>query len=161
MMLASPNVSFLLVIVVMFGLMYLVMIRPQVKKAKAAQAERDAMVAALGPGSRVLLTSGVFGTIRHLGERQAVIELAPGVEITVMKQAITKAVTPDEEDFEYEDESAPVESTTVQPSDEQATDQRDAFGPTAEQASPTDLDDLPEPTVPGTDAPKPGITPQA
>lgn len=92
----------LILMIVAFGaLMYFLMIRPQQKRVK----EHAASIGALAAGSRVLLTSGVFGTVRHLGERQAIIELAPGVEITVIKSNIARATTPDEEEFEFADES--------------------------------------------------------
>ncbi len=149
-LLATPGLSPLLLIVVMFGLMYLFMIRPQMKRAKAQAAEREATINALAPGSRVVLTSGLFGTIRHLGERQAVVELAPGVEITVMKQAINKPVTPEEEDFEYEDEAAAADQQA--PTDQVVPQADEFFSEPTEQ---TDLDALPEPTVPGQpDAPR-------
>lgn len=92
----------LILMIVAFGaLMYFLMIRPQQKRMK----EHQAAIGALAPGSRVLMTSGMFGTVRHLGERQAIVELAPGVEITVVKGNIARPVTADEEEFEFADEA--------------------------------------------------------
>ncbi|SDL71033.1 preprotein translocase subunit YajC [Tessaracoccus oleiagri] len=89
--------------IVVFGaIMYFLMIRPQQKRMK----EHQQMVDSLAPGSRVLLTSGVFATIVHAGERQFIVELAPGVEVTVLKGHVSRAVTADEEEFEFDD--APV-----------------------------------------------------
>ena len=51
-----------------------------------------------------MTTAGVLVTIRELGERTAVVEISPGVEMTVLKQAIMRTVTADEEEFEYDDE---------------------------------------------------------
>ena len=34
-----------------------------------------------------------------------IIEIAPGVEMTLARQAISKAVSPDEDEFEYDDET--------------------------------------------------------
>ncbi len=91
----------LILMIVAFGaLMYFLMIRPQQKRVK----EHQSAIGALAPGSRVLLTSGMFGTVRHLGERQAIVELAPGVEITVVKGNIARPTTADEEEFEFADE---------------------------------------------------------
>ena len=91
----------LILMIVAFGaLMYFLMIRPQQKRVK----EHQATIGALAPGSRVLLTSGMFGTVRHLGERQAIVELAPGVEITVVKGNIARPITADEEEFEFADD---------------------------------------------------------
>lgn len=91
----------LIVMIVAFGaLMYFLMIRPQQKRMKAHQAT----ITALAPGSRVLLTSGIFATVRHLGERQAIVELAPGTEITIVKANIARPTTEDEEEFEFSDD---------------------------------------------------------
>jgi len=84
-----------------FGaIIYFMMIRPSRKRAD----DQKKMMNAMQPGARVMLTSGVFGTIRAMGEQQAVIELAPGVDVTVVKQAIAKVVAESEEEFEYTDE---------------------------------------------------------
>ena len=91
----------LILMIVAFGaLMYFLMIRPQQKRMK----EHQNALGELTPGSRVLLTSGMFGTVRHLGERQAIIELAPGVEITLVKGNIARPTTADEEEFEFADD---------------------------------------------------------
>ena len=99
-----------LIMIVGFGLvMYLLMIRPQQKRMKAHQET----IAALSPGTRVLLTSGIFATIRHLGERQAIVELAPGAEITVVKGNIARPTTEDEEEFEFSDDAEAVVDVTA------------------------------------------------
>ena len=92
--------TFLLMIVAFGALMYFLMIRPQQKRLK----EHQSTIAALSPGTRVLLTSGIFATIRHIGERQAIVELAPGTEVTVVKNNIARPITEDEEEFEFADE---------------------------------------------------------
>ena len=91
----------LLLIVAMGAIFYFLMIRPQQKRMKAQQT----VISELTAGTRVLLTSGVFATVRHLGERQAIVELAPGVEVTVVKNNIARPTTADEEEFEFSDEA--------------------------------------------------------
>ena len=87
--------------IALFGaLIYFMMIRPSRKRAD----DQKQMMNAMQPGSRVMLTSGVFGTIQAIGDQQAVVELAPGVAVTVVKQAIAKVVQDTEEEFEYTDE---------------------------------------------------------
>jgi preprotein translocase subunit YajC len=112
--------STVLMLVLMGAAFYFLLIRPQQKRAKKQQE----MTNALEPGTRVMLSSGVFGTIRHLGERQAIIEIAPGIEMTVVKQAIVKTLTPEDDEFEYSDDDQvvddePAESPfdNIQPSD--------------------------------------------
>lgn len=92
----------LLLMVVLIGLMYVLMVLPQKKKLDA----QKRMLAALEPGTRVMLNTGMFGTIRATGEQQMVIELAPGVEITILKQAVMRVANPDEEEFEFDDAPA-------------------------------------------------------
>ena len=91
----------LLLIVAMGAIFYFLMIRPQQKRMKAQQT----VISELTAGTRVLLTSGVFATVRHLGERQAIVELAPGVEVTVVKGNIARPTTADEEEFEFSDDA--------------------------------------------------------
>lgn len=100
--------STVLLFVLMGGVLYFLMIRPQQKRAK----EQQSLMSALEPGSRVMLISGIVATIRYLGEKQAVVEIAPGVEMTVDKRAISTQTVVDE--FEYaddEDEAEPAEAT--------------------------------------------------
>lgn len=92
----------MLPLIAIFAVFYLLMIRPQQRKVR----EQQERVASLEPGTRVMTASGVFGTIRHIGERQAVIEISPGIEMTIIKGAITKVVGPNEEEFEYDDADA-------------------------------------------------------
>lgn len=89
----------ILMMVALFALMYFLMIRPQQKRMK----EHQQMQAELAPGERVLLTSGMFGTITHIGERQLIVELAPGVEVTVLKGNIARRVVAGDEEFEFTD----------------------------------------------------------
>lgn len=92
----------LLMVVVFVVLMYVLMVLPQ----KRRMDQQRKMLSALEPGTRVMLNTGMFGTIRASGETQMVIELAPGVEVTVLKQAVTRVASPDEEEFEYTDGDA-------------------------------------------------------
>lgn len=89
---------------------YFLLWRPSQKKVK----EQQSKMASLDIGSRVMLTSGIFGTVRHLGDQQMIIEIAPGLEVTVLKQALMRIVDPADDEFEYEDEHAVSEPTDEQ-----------------------------------------------
>lgn len=91
--------SFVIMLVALFAIMYFLMIRPQQKKMKAEQEKRALLTA----GERVLLTSGIFATITHVGERQFRVELEPGLEVTILKGNVARKVEPDEEEFEVVD----------------------------------------------------------
>lgn len=118
------------VFVLMIVAMYFLMIRPANKRAK----EQQSTINAIQPGARVMLTSGIFGTVRHVGDKQMVIELAPGTQITVVKQAVTKVVAPEDEEFEYEDDAAlPAAPADASELTWTAEDEAAAFGQPVEE----------------------------
>ena len=92
--------STLLMVALMGGAFYFLLIRPQKKRAK----EQQEALAAMQAGSRVMTISGIIGTISHIGEKQAILEIAPGVEITIDKRALS--TQPIEDEFEYVDADA-------------------------------------------------------
>jgi preprotein translocase subunit YajC len=89
---------------------YFMLIRPQQKRAK----EQTALMKSLEAGTRVMMSGGVYGTLRHVGEKQVVVEVSPGVEMTFVKQAIARPLKDDEDEFEYDD-SAVVDAPAVIP----------------------------------------------
>ena len=105
----NSMLSTVLMLVVMGGAFYLLLIRPAQKKQK----DQRTMVDQLAPGVRVMTTAGVLATIRHMGERQAVIEIAPGVELTVLNQANMRVEPPDEEELEHTDDAPEDEATPL------------------------------------------------
>ena len=89
---------FIALLVVAF---YFLILRPQRKRQQAMQQT----MSAISPGSRVMLGSGLFGTVVSVGPRQIVLEVSPGAEVTVLKQAVSKVVTDADEDrFDEQDE---------------------------------------------------------
>jgi len=84
---------------------YFVLIRPQQKRT----ADQKSLLSSMQPGTRVLLSSGIIGTIHAMGDTQVVVELAPGTDVTVLKQVIVKTMKPEDEEFEYADAPAAAE----------------------------------------------------
>jgi len=74
----------LLPIVLMFGLLYFLMIRPQMKRAK----DQRQMIEGLQKGDEVVTSGGVVGKITKLGEAYLTVEIAPNTEISVQKAAV-------------------------------------------------------------------------
>jgi len=68
----------LLPIVLMFVLLYFLMIRPQMKRAK----ETKTMIEALQKGDEVITAGGVIGRITRIGDTYIGLEIAPSTEIT-------------------------------------------------------------------------------
>ncbi|NGN93837.1 preprotein translocase subunit YajC [Nocardioides sp. KC13] len=77
-----------IVIIVLF---YFLLIRPQQKRAKEARE----LQLNLQPGDRVMLTSGLFGTVTEVEETTTNIkvEIADGVVVQVVRQAVAQKVT--------------------------------------------------------------------
>jgi preprotein translocase subunit YajC len=65
-------------------LLYFLMIRPQMKRAK----ETKAMIEALQKGDEVITSGGVVGRITRLGDAYISLEIAPNTEINVQKAAV-------------------------------------------------------------------------
>ncbi len=74
----------LLPIVLMFVLLYFLMIRPQMKRAK----EHKQMTEALHKGDEVITSGGVLGRITNVGEAYLSLEIAPNTEVQVQKSAV-------------------------------------------------------------------------
>jgi preprotein translocase subunit YajC len=71
-------------IIAMFGLLWFMMIRPQMKRAK----EHKALVEALAKGDEVVTQAGIAGKIAEVGEAYLLVEVADGVQIKIQKQAV-------------------------------------------------------------------------
>jgi preprotein translocase subunit YajC len=70
--------------VILLLIMYFLMIRPQMKRAK----EHRAMLEKLSVGDEVITNGGIAGVVRALGDSFLTVEIASGVEIRVQKGAV-------------------------------------------------------------------------
>ena len=71
-------------IILMFVLLYFLMIRPQMKRAK----ETKSMIEALQKGDEVVTAGGIVGRISKMGEQYLTLEIAPNTEISVQKASV-------------------------------------------------------------------------
>ena len=74
--------------IIIFGIFYFLIIRPQQKKQRQAQAERDQMLKALKSGDKVVTTGGICGTIVSVREDSVQLKIAQSVSIEVLRSAI-------------------------------------------------------------------------
>ncbi|MBT4880208.1 MAG: preprotein translocase subunit YajC [Alphaproteobacteria bacterium] len=75
--------------VLMFGIAYVLLIRPQQKKAK----EHRELLASLKKGDRVVSTGGLLGVItKVLDEREIEVEIASGVQVRMVRSMISNVV---------------------------------------------------------------------
>lgn len=75
---------------VLFGLMYLMFIRPQSKRRKEAQR----MQSELGAGNKVITIGGLHGIVSRADDKTVSIEVSPGVELTFERAAIARVEQP-------------------------------------------------------------------
>ena len=78
----------MLPILVMFGVLYLVMIRPQMKKQK----EHKNMIDSIVKGDEVVTAGGFLGRISKLGDAFISVELADGVEVQMQRSAVVQVL---------------------------------------------------------------------
>jgi preprotein translocase subunit YajC len=73
---------------VLFGAMYFIMIRPQMKRQK----EHKAMIEALAKGDEIVTTGGVIGRVTKMGETFLSVEVASGVELQIQRSAVAQVL---------------------------------------------------------------------
>ena len=84
----SGLLSNLLFFAVVGGAMYMLIIRPQKKRALRIAASQ----AALEPGRQVVLSSGIYGVVSLVDTDSISLEIAPGVTVKVAKAAVSQVV---------------------------------------------------------------------
>jgi preprotein translocase subunit YajC len=75
----------MLPIILMFVILYFLMIRPQMKKAK----EHKTMLEALQKGDEVVAV-GILGKVEKISDNYVSLEIAPNTTIQVQRQAVTQ-----------------------------------------------------------------------
>ena len=87
---AGSLVSSLVPFVLIFGIMWFLLIRPQQKKVK----EHRAMVEALRRGDQVLTAGGIVGKVSKVKEDGEVeVEIADGVKVRVVRSTISAVLS--------------------------------------------------------------------
>jgi preprotein translocase subunit YajC len=81
----ESNLMSFLPLILMFGVLYFIMIRPQMKRQK----EHRNMLAAMAKGDEVVTNGGIVGKVTKVGEAYVGIEISEGTEITVQKASVT------------------------------------------------------------------------
>ena len=92
--------SFLIIMVLMLGVMYVLMIRPQ----RQRQAQQASMIDSAGVGDDVLTTGGIYGTISETEGDDIVVEIANGVTVHMTRRGIAAVLPPEDEDADEVDE---------------------------------------------------------
>jgi preprotein translocase subunit YajC len=92
-------------LLLMGGVFYFLLIRPQQKRVRAQQA----LLSAVEPGDEVITTAGIYGTVTHLDEDEGTveIEIAPNTRIRMLKSGIARRVVDEDEGAYDDDEDEP------------------------------------------------------
>jgi preprotein translocase subunit YajC len=86
----NPAYTFI-ILAVLVGLFYLLIMRPQRNRQRRAMQTQNQVV----PGQRVRTTAGMYGTVVSGDDRDVVVEIAPGVQVTMLRRAIMETVPDD------------------------------------------------------------------
>ncbi|WP_102226697.1 preprotein translocase subunit YajC [Acidimangrovimonas sediminis] len=77
-------------LILIFGIMYFLLIRPQQKKAK----DHRAMVEAVRRGDEVVTSGGILGKVSKVKDNGEVeVEIADGVKVRVLKSTISQVIS--------------------------------------------------------------------
>ncbi|MCW2760828.1 MAG: yajC [Marmoricola sp.] len=83
-----PAYAQLLVIVLAMVGFWAIVMRP----ARNQQRRVESLQSGLEVGQQVVLSAGIFGTVRALSEGKVELEVAPGTVITVARQVVVRQV---------------------------------------------------------------------
>ena len=78
--------SLLVPTILIIGIMYFLMIRPQQKRMK----EHREMVAGLRRGDSVVTSGGILGKVTKVDENEVQVEVADGVRIRVLRSTVSE-----------------------------------------------------------------------
>lgn len=84
----TGTLELILPLVLMFGIFYFLLIRPQQKKAK----EHKNMVGALGKGDEIITNGGLLAKISAIDENFLTCIIAKNVEVKIQRHAITSVL---------------------------------------------------------------------
>ena len=80
------NLTFLIMMVAIFIVLYFLMIRPQKKRQKELKEYRDS----LKKGEKVITAGGIYGTVAEVKENFVLLEVDTNVKIRVDKSTLLK-----------------------------------------------------------------------
>ena len=80
-------------LVIMVGLFYFMMIRPQQRKEK----DRRALIAGVKSGDRVVFGGGLIGTVANVKDSVLVIKVADNTKLDVIRASVTRVIQNDAE----------------------------------------------------------------
>jgi preprotein translocase subunit YajC len=87
------NAGPLIFFVAIAAVMWFLLIRPQ-RRRQAAHRE---LIAELAPDDEVVTAGGLFGTVQSIQDESVMLEIAPGTQVRIAKEAVTGVLRKDQE----------------------------------------------------------------
>ena len=81
----APSVQLLVILVALLAFWFIVMRPARVQQRKMRELQQQLQV-----GDEVILSAGIFGTIRSLDGARVELEVAPGTVLTVARQVVVR-----------------------------------------------------------------------
>jgi preprotein translocase subunit YajC len=92
-----------LIIVLLFGVLWFAMIRPQRAKAQAQQR----MLGTVAPGDEILTVGGIYGIVQELEPDEdggdLIVEIADGIHVRIARKALATVIKPEDDEDEDDD----------------------------------------------------------
>jgi preprotein translocase subunit YajC len=110
---SSPAFTFV-ILAVLIGLFYFLIMRPQRNRQRKMMSTQSQVL----PGQRIRTTAGMYGTVVSGDDRDVVIEIAPGVHVTMLRRAVMEVVSDDQADQPMPETIDETEHTDTAPADD-------------------------------------------
>jgi preprotein translocase subunit YajC len=96
---AGSFITSLLPFILIFGIFYLLVIRPQQKKQRQLQQAREELLNAK-PGDKIVTSGGIYGTIVAVRDNTVTLRIADKVSVEVLRSAIAGPQSADVKEVE-------------------------------------------------------------
>ena len=87
---SNPAFTFI-IFAALIGVFYFAFMRPNRNRRRQVMQAQSAVM----PGQRIRTTAGMYGTVVSGDDRDVVIEIAPGVHVTMLRRAVMEVVADD------------------------------------------------------------------
>ena len=89
---AGSGFSGLFMMVIIFGIFYFILIRPQQKKMK----EHKKMVEELKKGDKIVTQGGIYGMVENAGPNTLTVKIAEGTKVKIARSSVSTVLTEEE-----------------------------------------------------------------
>lgn len=89
---AGSGFSGLFMMVIIFGIFYFILIRPQQKKMK----EHKKMVEELKKGDKIVTQGGIYGMVENAGPNTLTVKIAEGTKVKIARSSVATVLTEEE-----------------------------------------------------------------